>query len=224
MMARMPRSPKAMRWRKRGHVAAGPPGGQRRGHRASSPRRPPRRRGAGRRCRRRCRRTPRPGPWPRRPGPGRRPGPPGWPARSPKVHPASRVMVRMASWAGLPEESEVEVGPEQRGDQQHGLDDHAEGGAEAEQDQAVVVGVDRGQARVGDQGVEPEQDGDHHQVVGDGDEHRRGELAPGVQQGGEQGDEPVAGQLGDEPAQQEDGHLLLLVRRRRCGWSPCRGG
>ena len=129
----------------------------------------------------------------------------------PKVHPASRVMVRMAWLAGCHRNVEVEVGPEQGGDEQGGLDHHAQGGADAQQHQAGVVGVDRGQAGVGDQGVEPEQDADHHQVVGDGDEHRCGELAPGVQQGGEHGDEAVAGQLGDEPAQEEDGHLLLLV-------------
>ncbi len=52
----------------------------------------------------------------------------------------------------------MEVGAEQGGDEEGGLDHHAQGGADAQQDQAGVVGVDRGQAGVGDQGVEPEQD------------------------------------------------------------------
>ena len=62
---------------------------------------------------------------------------------------------------------------------------------------------------MGDQGVEPDQDGDDHQVVGDGHEHRCRELAPGVEQGGEQGDEAVAGQLRDEPAEEEHGFAAL---------------
>ena len=88
---------------------------------------------------------------------------------------------------------------------------------------ARVVGVDGGQARVRHQGVEPHEHPDDHQVVGDGHEHRRGELALGVEQRREQGDEAVAGQLGDEPPQEEDGDRLLLVHVGVVVGRPCRG-
>ena len=100
---------------------------------------------------------------------------------------------------------------DQRREQKDGLDHHAEGGADAQEHQTGVVRVERCQAGMGHQGVEPQEDADDHQVVGDGDEHGRGELASGVEQGGEQGDEPVTGQLRDEPTQQEDGLVLLLL-------------
>ena len=129
----------------------------------------------------------------------------------PNVQPASRVMVRMASCTGFHRNRMCRSAPRQRRDQKGGLDHHAEGGADAQQHQAGVVSVERRQAGMGDQGVEPQEDPDDHQVVGDGHEHGRGELAPGVEQGGEQGDEAVARQLGDEPAQQEDGLVLLLL-------------
>ena len=62
--------------------------------------------------------------------------------------------------------------------------------------------------------VEPQQDCDAHEVVGDGHPHRRHEAAPRVEQCGGESDEPVEGDLGHEPPEQRSGDVLLAPQVR----------
>ena len=91
------------------------------------------------------------------------------------------------------------------------MDDDPDGRPDPEQQQGGVMSLDGGQVRIRNQGVEPQQHADDDEVVGDGDEHGCGELALSVEQRRHEGDQSIASELWDEPAQQEGGHHLLLM-------------
>ena len=98
--------------------------------------------------------------------------------------------------------AQPQPGPAQARDHEAGLGHHAGRGAQAEEQDLAPVRGHAGQRGVAHGGAEDEQHGDEHDVVGDGGEHGRAELAPGVEQGRAHADEPVTGELGHEEEQQ----------------------
>ena len=104
----------------------------------------------------------------------------------------------------------VPVGLDQARHEGHALEDHAERGAEPEQDELGVVRLDAGQGGpVAGPEAEPDQDRDADDVVDDGRPGHGHKAPSGVEQRGAEGEQPVGGDLDHEPAEQPGGDASL---------------